>query len=139
MIFIKTKGTILEKFYNKYKKWMDKQMSAQFFFNDFWEKSWEWSKKTFGTIEQRNAFGPLDHLKKEVTEIELELLSEDDRGELLTEIVDAFLLVQDIAKRAGFTVEEFREECWRKLEENKKRKWPPIDSMPNKAAEHIKE
>lgn len=120
-------------------------MSAQFFFDDFWEKSWEWSKKTFGEIHQRGPMGPLDHLEKEVKEIKEAIGNGALPGgniridDILKETVDAFLLIQDIAKRAGFTVEEFREACWEKLEENKRRKWPPIGSSPNKAAEHIKE
>ena len=66
-----------------------------FTFDEFVTRQIEWSWKTFGSpAEGRGPLGPLDHLKKEIVEIE-------KNPEDVTEWVDAIFLSIDGFHRAG--------------------------------------
>jgi len=96
----------------------------------FWNLQAEWSRKIFGSDEERGPEGPLKHLAKEVQEV---LDNKTD----LEEYVDCQFLIFDAARRAGFTFEEFVLGCFAKLEKNKKRAWPkPTSDQP---VEHVRE
>jgi hypothetical protein len=55
----------------------------------------EWSQKTFGSDLERDWTGPLNHLKKEIREIEDQPFDRE-------EWADGLLLFLDAARRAGF-------------------------------------
>lgn len=103
------------------------------FFENFWTQSHEWSSKTFGPPYIRGPLGPIEHLKKEIKEIEA------DPNDL-EEYIDAFFLILDAARRADFTCKQFMTAAFDKLEKNKNRKWPDWRvADPNKAIEHIRD
>lgn len=81
----------------------------------------EFSDKTFGTPEQRNEMGALNHLKLEVDE-----LIQDTNDPL--EWADCMLLLLDAARRKGYTTDQLFEFCLEKLEINKKRTWKKHDN-----------
>lgn len=73
--------------------------------------------------------GVLDHIKKEITEIEAK---PDD----LSEWVDLILLAFDGAFRNGFSPNQITDALARKFRINMSRIWPAIPD-PEKAIEHI--
>lgn len=85
-------------------------------FEEFDRQKWEWSQNTFGLAAQRGPRGALLHLQKEVGEV---LSKPDD----LEEYVDCVFLTMDAAHRAGFSVQQILDGCWKKLAKNKTRKW----------------
>lgn len=102
-----------------------------YFFTEFWDECEKWSDQTFGPREVRGPKGPIEHLKKEIIEIE-----KSDYKDI-NEFVDAFFLILDAVRRAGFSRSYFMQKCWEKLVENKRRTWPDWRTMdPNKAIEH---
>lgn len=89
-----------------------------------------WSDATFGTPEERGPEGPLQHLAKEVVEVQE---APDD----LEEYADCLMLLVDAARRAGYGLMELIDAWGRKLDICKAREWPvPVPGQP---CEHIRE
>lgn len=88
-----------------------------------------WSLKTFGP-GNRTA-GVLDHIRKELREIEVEPLS-------LEEWIDVAILAFDGAWRTGATPEQIVTAWMGKQSKNEARDWPDWRTMPgDKAIEHV--
>lgn len=91
----------------------------------------EWSERTFGPGER--TAGVLDHIRKEIVEIEED---PDD----LEEWVDLLILGFDGALRMGFTPTQIIEVIRAKQAKNERRTWPDWRTAePGKAIEHIRE
>jgi hypothetical protein len=89
----------------------------------------EFSQRTFGPGERTK--GVLDHIRKEIEEVEKE---PDD----LFEWVDLAILALDGAWRAGYEPEEIAWAFKEKMAKNKARKWPDWRNQdPDKAIEHV--
>ncbi len=98
-----------------------------------------WSMRTFGLDSERGPMGPLLHLRKETFEIEAELNDKacyngactqncgmgycKNDEKLKLEYVDAFFLLLDSYRRAGFTMEELADGMLEKLSINEQRTW----------------
>lgn len=94
----------------------------------FFDEKAAWSRETFGP--GRRTAGVIDHIKKELAEIEA------DPGDV-HEWCDVVLLAMDGAARAGFTGEDFRAALVAKQFRNTMRSWPDWRMMPSdKAIEH---
>lgn len=88
----------------------------------------EWSEKTFGPGDL--AKGVLDHIRKELNEIE-----SDPRD--LSEWIDVAILAFDGAWRAGFTPRQIANALVAKQTKNEGRIWPDWKTAPkDKAIEH---
>jgi predicted house-cleaning noncanonical NTP pyrophosphatase (MazG superfamily) len=87
----------------------------------------EWSDQKFG--ENREPTALLNHLKKEVDEIIREPYD-------LEEYADAFMLLVDAARLAGFNMTDVFNAMWLKFEKNKNREWGLPDE--NGVVEHIR-
>jgi hypothetical protein len=91
----------------------------------------EFSERTFGPGLRTH--GVLDHIRKELNEIERNPTD-------LDEWVDVIILSCDGAWRAGYSPEQIAAALSAKLAKNEKRKWPDWRSADdNKAIEHIRE
>lgn len=89
----------------------------------------EWSDATFGP-GARTA-GVLDHLKKELHEVEAK---PDD----LEEWIDLIVLAVDGATRQGYSGIEVIEAYHKKMAKNRRRTWPDWRTCdPDKAIEHV--
>lgn len=97
---------------------------------DFWCQQAEWSRKTFGTDQERGPLGPLKHLAKEVQEV-----LNDPTDSM--EYADLLFLVFDAARRSGLTYRGLLDLCFKKLEINKSREWQKPTS-PDEAVEHVR-
>lgn len=95
----------------------------------FWYDQAAWSEATFGPATVRGAVGALKHLKKEVEET-----LEHPRD--LEEYADMMHLIFDACRRAGFTLDQLVDECYRKLEINKSRQWGKV--IPGEPCEHVR-
>jgi len=96
---------------------------------DFWNEQAVWSRKTFGSDDERGPVGPLKHLQKEIQEC-LDNPTDD------MEYVDMVFLIFDAARRKGFTFSTLTKKCFEKLEINKQRQWnKPTSDAP---VEHIR-
>lgn len=94
----------------------------------FFDEKAAWSRETFGP--GRRTAGVIDHIKKELAEIEA------DPGDV-HEWCDVVLLAMDGAARAGFTGDDFRAALVAKQLRNTMRSWPDWRTMPSdKAIEH---
>ena len=90
----------------------------------------QWSLKTFGP-GNRDA-GLLDHIKKELVEIE------NNPGDI-EEWMDVVILALDAAWRNGCTPEDIEFMLIYKQEKNKRRDWPDWrTATPGKAIDHIR-
>lgn len=90
----------------------------------------EWSLKTFGPGPR--TFGIIDHIRKELKEIEAEPSD-------LEEWVDVVILALDGAWRTGHSVEEIISLLHMKQEKNRNRVWPDWRTAPeDKAIEHVR-
>lgn len=92
-----------------------------------------WAEATFGPRHLRGPHGPLDHLKKELVEVEENIYD-------LEEWSDILILGFDGATRAGHSPQEIIDCVLNKFEKNKERDWPDWrgrDLM--KAIEHIRD
>ena len=88
----------------------------------------EWSLKTFGPGPRTRSI--LDHIRKELLEIEAEPLS-------LEEWVDLVALALDGAWRAGHTPEAVWKEMQENMSQNTERNWPDWRTAdPDRAIEH---
>jgi hypothetical protein len=88
----------------------------------------EWSERTFGPGDR--AQGVVDHIRKELVEIEAE------PGDL-SEWIDVAVLALDGAWRSGASVDEIIAAFIANLSRNEQRTWPDWRSAPpDKAIEH---
>lgn len=92
-----------------------------------------WSQETFGSDIERDALGSLKHLQREAVECQRAVGTDH----LLHELGDAFLLVQDAARRGGYNLESLVDQAIAKTEINKARKWPK--AVAGEPVEHIRE
>jgi hypothetical protein len=106
----------------------------------FWDERNKWAVETFGDHSIRGPLGALRHLAKEVQEA----ISEIENSPMgpypdnfFKELIDCKFLVEEAMSRAGMTYAEVADKAFAKLEENKKRKWPPIVAG-NNPVEHVK-
>lgn len=102
-------------------------------FLDYIKRHVEWGYSTFGTpADGRGPLGPLDHLKKELKEIE------DDPNDL-KEWIDAIILAIDGFIRAGGKPHMLLPMLFEKQTINSMRNWPDWRTMhPDKAIEHVR-
>lgn len=90
----------------------------------------EFSLRTFGPGQRTQ--GVLDHIRKELGEIEADPLA-------LEEWVDVILLALDGAWRAGYEPERIAVAIQMKQAKNERRAWPDWRTAdPNKAIEHVR-
>lgn len=102
-----------------------------FDFKQFIDRKISHSLNTFGPGQRYT--GVIDHIKKELIEIE------KDPSDL-TEWIDVILLSIDGAWRMGYSSEQIIQCLIDKLEKNEKRKWPNWqDADLDKSINHIKE
>lgn len=109
----------------------------------------EWSQKVFGPDNVRGPAGPLKHMVKEIEGEILNLVAFEaihldavnTKRELLEiEFADLLILFLDAIRRADFKLHTIVKAAIAKMEENKKREWPPFDpTKVNEAVEHIRE
>lgn len=92
------------------------------------ERQRAWSEATFGP--GRRTLGVIDHIKKELVEIEAEPLS--------LEWVDVVILALDGAWRAGHEPQAIIDAIVAKQAKNEARKWPP-PGPEDRATEHIRD
>ncbi len=105
-------------------------MSAQYNLVSHIARQKAFSLRAFGPGNRTN--GVLDHIRKELLEIEKEPLD-------IMEWVDVILLGIDGAWRSGAEPEEIAEALYAKLVKNEGRKWPDWRTAdPNKAIEHVR-
>ena len=91
-----------------------------------------WSAETFGPAEVRGHRGVLDHIRKELVEIEAE------PGDV-TEWADLIILAFDGAWRSGHSPADTIAAIKANQERNEARTWPDWRTAdPNKAIEHIR-
>jgi len=89
-----------------------------------------WSTRTFGPGARTE--GVIDHIKKELIEIE-------EKPDDLEEWVDVILLAIDGAWRAGHTPVKIADAIRAKQLKNEQREWPNWRTAePGKAIEHVK-
>lgn len=87
-----------------------------------------WSRKTFGP--GRRTLGVIDHIRKELNEIEAD-------PEDVSEWIDVLILALDGAWRAGFTPLEIIEALEAKQARNEARRWPDWRTVgEDRAIEH---
>lgn len=84
----------------------------------------EWSVKTFG---QCSAILPLNHLLKEVKEVNHAILFNESKEDLKFEFADCFILLMQAAKKEGITFEEVFLSAVQKMNINKRRTWKKAD------------
>jgi hypothetical protein len=90
----------------------------------------EFSARTFGPGDR--AAGVVDHIRKELTEIE-------DAPHDLSEWIDVVLLALDGAWRQGYTPERITEALAAKQAKNEARQWPDWRTAePGKAIQHVR-
>ena len=88
------------------------------------------SERTFGPGSR--TFGVLDHIRKELREIE-------DKPSDLSEWIDVVILALDGAWRAGHSPEEIVAALVAKQAKNESRQWPDWRGQPtDKAIEHVR-
>ena len=93
----------------------------------------DWSTRTFGPPTVRGPLGPLDHIRKELDEIEAD---PHDVGEW----VDVIILAFDGAWRAGHEPIDILRAVHAKQARNELRTWPDWRGTdPDKAIEHVRE
>jgi dATP/dGTP diphosphohydrolase len=85
----------------------------------------EFSGKTFGPGKRTK--GIIDHIKKELVEIE------ESKGDL-SEWIDVIILALDAAWRTGATPSEIVEALCEKMSRNATRKWPDWRTVPKDVA-----
>ena len=91
-----------------------------------------WSAETFGPAEVRGHRGVLDHIRKELVEIEAE------PGDV-TEWADLIILAFDGAWRSGHSPADTIAAIKAKQERNEGRQWPDWRTAdPDKAIEHVR-
>ena len=100
----------------------------EFDFKKHLERQSEWSEKIFGPGDRTK--GIVDHIRKELREIELAPLD-------LEEWIDVVILALDGAWRSGHSPEQIIAQLVAKQTKNEARKWPDWRTAPtDKAIEH---
>lgn len=95
------------------------------------KRQFDWSERTFGP--PLGSEGVIDHLKKELIEVE-------ENPNDLEEWIDMITLSFDGAFRQGYSAHAILEAWEAKQTKNELRKWPDWRTAePGKAIEHIKE
>lgn len=95
------------------------------------ERQRAWSERTFGPGPRTR--GVMDHIRRELVEIELEPLS-------LVEWIDVVILALDGAWRAGHEPQQIIDAILAKQATNEARAWPDWSTAsPDRAIEHIRE
>jgi hypothetical protein len=90
------------------------------------------SHATFGPPSFKDHRGPIDHLRKELVEVE------EAPGDPM-EWADILLLAFDGAMRAGHSPEQIAQAITYRLEINKRRSWPDWRGTDHaKAIEHVR-
>lgn len=89
-----------------------------------------WSRKTFG--EGQRTLGVIDHIRKELKEIE-------KAPQDIYEWIDVITLAFDGASRAGFSYEDIVNGLKKKQVINFARKWPIPSDDQTKAVEHVRD
>lgn len=103
----------------------------RFDFREHLQRQREWSERTFGPGDR--AAGVIDHIRKELTEIE-------ENPTDLEEWIDVVILALDGAWRSGASPDEIIAHLVAKHAKNEKRTWPDWRTAePGKAIEHVKE
>ncbi len=91
----------------------------------------DWSLETFGPGSR--LLGVLDHIRKELTEIEADPTD-------ITEWVDVIILAFDGAWRAGWEPQQIIDAIKAKQARNEARQWPDWrTASPDHAIEHVRE
>jgi hypothetical protein len=90
-----------------------------------------WQRITF---PEANALSKIHHLEQEVLELELDLVSDNDKRSL--EFADCILLIFGAACADGMTYEDICKAIDDKMEINKKRTWGNPDA--NGVVNHLK-
>jgi hypothetical protein len=94
------------------------------------ERQREWSRATFGPGDRRK--GVLDHIRKELVEIE-------EAGECTDEWFDVVILALDGAWRDGYEPAEIIAAVKAKQAKNERRTWPDWRTAdPDRAIEHVR-
>jgi hypothetical protein len=88
-----------------------------------------WSQKTFGSDAERGPQGPANHLKREAVELAAEPFDE-------TECADCLILVLDINRRAGRSLEQLLGAALTKQFTNEGRQWGEEDAEG--VSEHVR-
>lgn len=97
------------------------------------DKITKWQDETF---EKATAFSMIQHLKKEVDELEQAVLLDDDRtDDKLLELSDCLILLYGIARKLGMEYKEVTRAVARKHSINEDRVWNNADR--NGIVEHI--
>lgn len=102
-------------YHDELREWFDKQVP--------------WSRKTFG--EGKRTLGVIDHIRKELKEIEA-------APQDIYEWIDVITLAFDGASRAGFSYDDILTGLKKKQIINFNRKWPVPSDDETKAVEHLK-
>lgn len=107
--------------------------TATMTFKDYLIRHVAWGYEMFGTpADGRGPKGPLDHLKKEIKEIEADPYDQK-------EWIDAIILSIDGYIRAGGNIDGVLYDLFVKQEKNFTRKWPDWRLQhPDKAVEHVR-
>lgn len=87
------------------------------------------SEKNFGPARERDARGPLDHLKKECDEL-AELVADPNHNtrDVMPEVADLFILLLDVWWRLGVKASQVVDAAVEKMKENEAREWPTYQS-----------
>lgn len=94
----------------------------------------EWAGSTF---KDQPLTGKAQHLVKEAEELKAELENDINSDETKEEIADCFILLVNIATKAGLTANNLLYEVELKMAKNKARKWGKLNEQGY--SEHIKE
>ena len=106
----------------------EKPSTPAFDFRAHLQRQREWSERTFGPGSR--TFGVLDHIRKELREIEA-------KPHDLSEWIDVAILALDGAWRAGYTADDIIAALVKKQTKNEARTWPDWrTAAPDKAIEH---
>lgn len=117
----------------------------------------EWSRSTFGPIEDRTIDGVIEHLRKELDEVKeagdkLARLKQgppgsvsgaialsNAYGEYSEEVADIIILALELANVLDVGATQLAATLVYKQDKNKEREWPSLDEQePGKPIEHIK-
>jgi hypothetical protein len=101
-------------------------------FDDYINRHWEWGRNTFGPREERDEQGVIQHIKKEIAEIE-------SNPKDLWEWIDLLILGMDGFIRAGGDKDMLLRMLFEKQKVNFARDWPDWRTAPKGTAiEHVR-
>jgi len=126
-------------------------------FHNIYEKHCLWSKKTFGPTENRSIDGVIEHIRKELDEVQeaAKELTENqsspvgsfsgavERQKLTSqftlEVADIIILAMELAHVMGVGASHMCAMLTKKQDVNSMREWPDIDDQePGKPIEHVR-